>query len=376
MSTQHGPIIIKPIKEVAEYIKNQIPANIPENYALKPMFIKIASEDNIRKGIIAFRDFLYLFCDCLTSDGDLFAKPPKKPTSMADYPFLFNATNLLVEIGYHSKLVKNGDSLSIKVIPSCTASTDSKGKLINPKISASNLMECLRFLTLCGFIFTGIDLEAKSLKNPEKLLIEVAYPKNPILLIGLKSMSIAEIELRTTRRYWNDNNLLRCDYRLLKAEDSDMRDVLIDFLHPLPVKVQKFALKLHQSNIEMGLTCINTRLGLASFAYAYIGKNKRTLAERDIYSKRVWEFSYSIKDGYCLFVRPQKTDKYADVIEKFPLSLQEKIAKGYGCDRKLRNEPCQHGCQGIRIPLDNSILDISKDIEIWLENEVSNIIKK
>jgi len=80
--------------------------------------------------------------------------------------------------------------------------------------------------------------------------------------------------------------------------------------------------------------------------------------------------SISLKYGYCLVVRAKKTDKYTDIIKGFPLSLQEKIAKGYGCDRKLRNERCQEGCQGIRIPLDNSILGISKDIETWLDNEV------
>jgi hypothetical protein len=76
-----------------------------------------------------------------------------------------------------------------------------------------------------------------------------------------------------------------------------------------------------------------------------------------------------------LVIRPKKTDKYADVIKGFPLSLQKIIAKGYGCDRKLRNERCQHGCQGIRIPLDDSILAISGDIETWLDSEVSYVWK-
>ena len=111
-------------------------------------------------------------------------------------------------------------------------------------------------------------------------------------------------------------------------------------------------------------------LGDIHFAYAYIKKNPHTLSTQDIYSRRTWGLSISLKYGYCLVVRAKKTDKYTDIIKGFPLSLQEKIAKGYGCDRKLRNERCQEGCQGIRIPLDNSILGISKDIETWLDNEV------
>jgi len=375
MSTQHGSIVLRPINEVAKYQKNLIPAIIPEFYTLKPMFKNVAGESDIRNGIIAFRDFLYQLCDLLISNGHLYAKPPGKPKSIADYPFLFNITNLLVDIGYHSKLATGSNSLVITKLPVCAAVIDENGKKTPPKISASNTRECLRFLSLCGFKFNGVDLDSKTFLISETQKFEVFYPDNPVLLIGLKTLSIADMELRTGRRYWNDNNLLRCDYRLLMAVEPDMRDILIDFLYPLPSLVREFALKLHKRYTENGLTCINTRLGLVSFAYANIGKSSKNLSERDIYSKRIWEFSYSIKDGYCLFVRPKKTEKYMDIIKTFHVSLQDKIAKGYGCDRK-RNEPCQHGCQGIRIHLDDSILKIEKDIETWLDNEVPGLLKE
>jgi len=377
MSTQHGgTVTLKPISEVAEFQKNLIPANIPGTYALKPILENIASAENIRNGVIAFRDFLYLFFDRLISDGHLYAKPPKKPSSVAGYPFLYHMTNLLVDMGYHSKLAESGDSLLITELPLCTASIDENGKKKPPKIPASGQIECLRFLALCGFVFTGIDLEAKALHISETQPLEVSYPGNPFLLTGLKALSVADIELRVGRRYWNDNNLLRCDYRLLKAEDSDMRDVLKDFLHPLPKKIQNFALNLHQRYTDMGLACINTRLGIISFAYVYTGNSRKAMSERDIYAKRVWEFSYSIKNGYCLFVRAKKTDKYADIIEKFPAFLQEKIAQGYGCYRKLGRERCQVDCQGIGLPLNDSILSISGDIETWLDNEMPDSLRK
>ena len=367
MSTDHGEIVTqKPINEYAKYIKNLIPANIPEIYALKPMFENVASEENIRNGVIAFRDFLYLFCDRLIADGHLYAKP-QKTKNPDDYPFLNNINHLLIDIGYHSKLAESGGSLLITEIPSFTAP--------KPKIPVSKQIECLRFLALCGFVFIGIDLEAKTLNNSEVQLIEVSYPNNPILLTGLKALSIASKEL-WVRFYNNADNLLRCDYRVMKAEDTDVLDVLKDFLHPLPEKFQKFALELHQRYIDMGMTCVTLNDNAIHFAYSYIKNSKRALSTRDIYQMRVWEFYLSMKYGYCIFVRAKKADKYADVIEKFPLCLQEKIAKGYGCDRKLRNERCQGGCQGIRIPLDDSILEIKRDIEIWLDNEASCSLRK
>ena len=185
MSEQHEPITVKPISDVAKFQKNLIPANIPEAYVLKPMFKSVAKGENIRNGVIVFRDFLYLFFDRLTLDGHLYAKPSKKPSSMADYPILHNITNLLVDIGYHGKLSDNGDSLLIDELPLCTPQ--------KPKISASAQAECKQ--------------------------------------------------------------------------------------------------------------------------------------------------------------------------------LREKIMQGYGCDRK-RNERCQYGCQGIRVPLDDTVLSITHDIEIWLDNEM------
>jgi hypothetical protein len=329
MSTHQ--VVLKPISEVAKFQKNLIPADIPETYALKPIIKKVASEKNIQNGVIAFRSFVYSLCDRLILEGHLYAKPPKKPANMTDYPFLHNITNLLVDIGYHGKLAKSGDSLLITKIPICTASIDENGKKRSPKISGSDLIECLRFLTLCGFVFAGLDLEKKTLNISEAQSFEVSFPSAPIMLTGLKALSIADMELRVTRRYWNDNNLLRCDYRLMKAEDSDMLDVLKDFLHPLPKKIQKFAVKLHQRYVDLGLTCTMSILDDVSFSYANISKSRRGLSSRDKYSLRVWAFSYSIRNGYCLFVRAKKTDKYTDVIGNFPPFLQEKIAIGYGC---------------------------------------------
>jgi hypothetical protein len=369
MSTYHE-VILKPIDAVAAYKKNMIPANIPEKYALKPMFEHVASETSIRNGVIAFRDFLYRFCDLLLSDGQFYAKPPVKPSGMADYPFLNHVTNILVDMGYRGKLSEDGNSLWITELPLCAAHVDESGKKKPPKIPVSGQVECFRFLSLCGFVFIGIDLDAKTIAISEAKPLEVSYPGNPILLTGLKALSIADMELRAGRRYWNDHNLLRCDYRLLKAEDTDVTDRLVDFLHPLPDEVRRFALQLHQRYTGIGMTCTLSILDDVSFSYAHIGESRKALSSRDKYQKRVWAFSYSLRYGYSLFVRAKKTDKYADVIKDFPLFLQEKITAGYGCYRKMGRERCQGDCQGIHIPLDDSVLMISKDIETWLDHEV------
>jgi len=340
----HGETIVQPpISEYAKFMRNLMPANIPETYTLKPMFKDVASDKNIRNGIIAFRDFLHLFCDLLIFDGDMYAKP-KRTKNPDSYPFLHDVNQLLIHIGYHGKLADSGGSLLV-----------TKTAL---KISAPKQKECLRFLTLCGFVFAGEEF------------MEVTYPAAPILLTGLKALSIASKELYMQFAN-NAHNLFRCDYRVMQAEDVDMLDVLTDILHPLPEKIQKFAYELHQRYIDMGLTCSTLYDNAVHFVYANTVKSRKALSTRDIYSKRVWQFHCSMKYGFSIFVRAKKTSKYADAIAKFPLFLQEKISKGYGCDRKLHGEHCQGGCQGIRLPLNDGIVDMKQAIEIWLDNEMN-----
>jgi len=194
--------------------------------------------------------------------------------------------------------------------------------------------------------------------------------------VGLKALSIADIERRNGRAYWNDHNLLRCNYRQLKAEESDIADELKDFIRPLPENVQTFALNLHQRYADMGLTCTLSILDDTSFSYAVLTERSKGLSARDKYQKRIWAFSNSMRNGYSLFVRSKKTDKYADVIKDFSQDLQVKIAEGYGCYRKFGRERCQMDCQGIRLPLDDSILAFADDIETWLDNEMPSSLKK
>ena len=210
MSTNHGEKEMqKPISEYAKYMKNLLPVNIPANYKLKPLIERIAGEDRIRSGVHALRDFFHLFFDRLISDGHLYVKP-QKTRNPNDYQFLHNMNHLLIDMGYHSKLADSGDSLLISKIPSFTTSKN--------KIPVSKHAKCLRFLTLCGFSFVGTDNDAMIFNVSQEHVLEVSYPNNPDLLIGLKVLSIADMELRTERRYSNDDNLLRCDYSLIKDE--------------------------------------------------------------------------------------------------------------------------------------------------------------
>lgn len=356
------------ISDMARYIKNIIPSTIPETYSIKAMFDHVSGEENIRNGVIAFRDLLYLVCDRLIADGSLYDKPVKKtqknvshPSLPVSYPFLNNVKSILFNIGYHGELIENGESILIDDIKILTSVISAEGRQMKAKISTPKLIKALKFLTCCGIYFDGIDLDGRTLDKSKTTSLKISYPDNPVMLIGLKVMAIAQKDLYSKG---NHDIFLRCDYRVLKDEETEVISILKDFVAPLPDVVQDFALKLHQRYLDAGLTC---RVDIFYLGVRFIYSHKK---------KEIWTFSAAHESGYRILIKAQNTHLYSDVIDTFPLVLQEKISQGYGCNKKLFGEPCQKGCHGFSFSLEDSIIDISQDIEVWLDKEVSCLHRK
>jgi len=355
----------KTLKDAAAYLKAIIPANIPESYTLKPMFKKVSSEENIRRGILAYRDFLYLLCDRLIDDGNLYDKPVKNTGSHLSlevrFPLLYNINNVLFKIGFHGKLADNHDSLILRDPQLLSSSAMREGGCGKSNLSAVKVVEALKFLADCGFCFDGIELDMAKPILSELAKLEVTYPDNPAVLTGIKVMAIAQKELRTK----NNHEIFQwCDYRVLMAEEPDAASRLNDFAHSLPVKIQDFVLKMNRHWLEAGLICNPSYCGIDLGFHYFHKKNE------------VCSFFSSPVSGYRLMIKAQNTQKYPDTIKGFPLPLQEKIARGYGCNPKKFGEPCQNGCHGFSFSLDDSALKLAKEIMIWIDKELSCLQRK
>jgi len=356
MSEKHGgPATHKTPGEIFGFMKNLLPAHIPGDYTPKPIFAGVASDECIRKGVVAFRDFMLLLFDRLAADWRLYAAPNKVAKGAIDYPFLESVKSLLINLGYRGELSEGADSLAVTDVTSLTPIVDVTGKYKTQRMSAPRLIGCLRFLAACGLVFKGVDLASKASGVIDAPLLAASYPNDPAMLTGLKVISIAHMDLGLKKR-GNDDVFSRCDYRAIKVEDTDITETLTNFLHPLPEKVRQTALELHRRYADAGLKC-EVRNG-RQFSYL----NKLNI---------IWSFDASADEGYLLFIRAKNTDQYPDVIERLPLHLQQMIARGFGCDRKLRGEPCQRGCRGFRIPMDDALPEICEDIKTWLDSEAS-----
>lgn len=351
------------ISDMAKYIKNIIPPTIPETYSVKDMFKQISEEETIRKGVLAFRDLLYLICDRLIDEGNIYDKPVKStktsvthPSLPVSCPFLNNVKSILFTIGYYGELTADGNLLLVDDIRTLTSVISAEGRQMKAKISIPKLIKALKFLMSCGIHFEGLDLDGRASDISKTTLLKISYPNNPCLLIGLKVMAIAQKDLYSKG---NHDIFLRCDYRILKEEETEVVSILKDFVTPLPIDIQDFALNLHKRYLDKGLTC---RMDVFYLGVRFIYSFK---------NKEIWTFSAANDSGYRILIKAQKTHLYPEVIETFPSVLQDKISRGYGCNKKLFKEPCQKGCHGFSFSLDDSIMNISRDLEVWLDKEVS-----
>ena len=346
----------KTIKDMAKHLRILIPEVIPRKYSINSRFFEISCEENIFKGILAFRDFLYRLCDVLILESDLYddfkkiAHPyENRITISLSYPFLNNIKQILLNIGYHGELQEKADTLTCK------------SSIFYEKISDSKNLECLRFLTKCGLQIDGININEKKQKLSDLKILKITNPENFNMLIGLKVMAIAEKELGI--KYCDI--LLRCDYRVLGKNKTDVLSILKETIKPLSVKVQNFILRLHQIHLDNGLNC---EVVIKDFWIKVMYSYKK---------KELWGINLSLNNGFEITVKAVNTNKYIDTIKKFPIRLQKIIAKGYGCGRKRNADGvCDGGCKGLCIPLDDSVLNISESIEIWFNKELSCYNKK
>jgi hypothetical protein len=358
----------KTLKDMARHLRNVITSEIPDTYTINPMFASISNEKAIREGVLAFRNFLYQFCDALIAAGDSYDSHKKNAHEFDDrvtisvyFPFLHNVKCLLLNIGYHGVLSEIDGSLTVG------------NNIFNTKIPASKSIECLRFLTDCGILISGIELNDKKLDLSKAESIKISYPDNPAMLTGLKVMALAEKEFGENANISKVNKsntisycrfsdiLLRCDYRVLNNnETDDVISILKDILKPLSDNVQDFILQLHQRYLDKGLKCnVDIKDLWIKIKYSYR-------------SKEIWGINVSLNNGYQINIKAKNTNKYADTIEKFPSFVQEMIGKGYGCGVKRGiSEHCNGGCQGFRFSLDDATVDIRNIIETWLDTEMA-----
>jgi len=353
----------KNLGSVAAHLKSLLPTSIPEDLTVSVDYMSIASQGEIKKGLLAFRDYMERLYDHLMNDDELKDTPIKKKKKFSDettltveFPFINNIKSILINIARYGVFLDDRSAIRVDEWNKLCLKT-SLNKNSTSTISNAQMLKTLRFLSSTGLSILGIDLNQKKIDPSSIKYLEFSYLENQDILIGHRAFGLAQ-DIFSTRK--NDDILLRCDYQSLSPDNEDLELVLEEFTKSLSTDLQDQLRSLHKEYLKQGMKCeIDKGFLCTQILYSIKGK-------------MLWRFSQSYHNGFRLVMKAKKEKSYMDVVEGFSQELGNKIKAGYGCNRKSGSGHgnCQRGCEGISFPMDRKLLTLIQEIHQWQQNEL------
>ena len=331
------------IKTMMAFSKANIFKDIPDDYAINKDFLCGLPEDAAKKGVLAFRDFLYTFFDYIAETNE-FAPIEKKDENkkapsgfMAKYPVLRDLYQALLRLGMESNL--DIDS-SIRLIVGCAKLSESFKEARMRKIK-----ESFTHLFALGFDFGDIDIGSKSFKLANYSEITVTYPDNDYVLVGLKIMAEANRAVHpegASRPV--EQILLRCDYHALQGKTTKTRsrkaksiplkiDESLDFL---PGEHRQRLLEINDMLTDRGYKYEGKPVNMG-YSFAYISKEKGTVL-----------YTVSADIEKCrIKINADNISKYIDFVKAMPESMYNAVKNnGWGCAKTHNPDACNPRCKG------------------------------
>jgi hypothetical protein len=265
----------KDLTYVCNYKKALVIPSMPDNFIIAEPFRHGFTNEELRKGITAFRDFLYSFYDFLSANKykiDVETGKKYDPNGSTNdsgngninncFPIFCDIPHILVALGFHGRFVKGSElKLRIHSVDLLTVICSKSHKymsLANKSSERLNEMFCL--LSELGLCFTGLDISNK-INFSKTGTFHITFRKNDYFIIGLKL--IAEATVNNKYHYYLVNMLppafLRCDFYPLANELPKKHKIKIrEFVNPQQSEVKEWILNLDSFLMNNGCTITHT----------------------------------------------------------------------------------------------------------------------
>lgn len=211
------------LADVCVYMKALIIPHMPDDFHVAQKFRHGLTDEEIQKGITAFREFLYDLFDMLAANKDVIDVKTRdhfNPYDKRDkanvrvcFPTIHDLAMILFTLGIRGRLEMNGKKMNVRVDDLLTVICEKTEKYISLiKMSSERKLEMFRILYDLGLRFEGADFtnEVDFSKIEE---FDVTFIKNDFWVIGLKLL--AEATLNHKHYYYIMNVftvLLQCDF--------------------------------------------------------------------------------------------------------------------------------------------------------------------
>lgn len=259
---------------VCNYYKDLVIPHTPDDFIVASRFRHGLTDDEIRKGIAAFRKFLYALFDRLAADrdkidvetgskydlyGDTGANGSGKINNC--FPIIIDLAFALFSLGFHGRLdtdphmkltVHGGDMLTV-ICPI----TEKYHSLI--KMSGGRKLELFLLLQSLGLRFDGADF-SREVDFSKTGAFHIAYDKDDFFPVGLKLIAEATTN---NRDYIKLENLfgaafMRCDfYPLANAAPKKHCKHINEYVNAQSPEIRKWIREMDEFLTGSGCTVID-----------------------------------------------------------------------------------------------------------------------
>jgi len=302
------------------YLKGLIIPHMPDDFIIAEPFRHGLPDDELKKGIAAFREFLYALYDkhnCLSIINDI--------------AVVLSTLGLYgrLETEPRKELVVNGGDL-------LTPLTSTKPPAIN-KLSNRRKMEVFNYLSDIGFYFEDLNL-SESIDFSQVGTFYVTYENDDFVIIGLKLLAEAKNNIKAGYQKFM-TTFMRCDFYPLanlvpKAHTASARE----FANSQPPEIRDWIIDVEKLLIDNGckISCffLSNTNGDGSFSYVS-PKGKKT----------VCRIAMGVA-GSLVEIRGNHFNNERTILPELPENMLD-VVKSDKCGKCAEGNPnfisCRHG---------------------------------
>ncbi|MDR0302652.1 MAG: hypothetical protein LBI04_10120 [Treponema sp.] len=339
----------KDLSFVCNFLKALIIPNMPDDFIVAKPFRHGLTDAEIRKGITAFREFLYALFDKLSADKDkIDAKTGSNYDPFGTYngsgdigrcfPSIFDLALILFSLGIHSRLeTKPKKRLIIhsKDLPIVIGPHGEKHYSLK-NITHERKLEMFRLLSELGLCFNGTELSG-IIDFSKDTIFHLTSKTDEFMIVGLKL--IAESTANTKDYYYIFNMLypafLRCDFHPLANAVPKKHTVnIIDYANAHHPEIKKWIMETN-SFLTNNDCAITHGLGSGSeFTYTH-KKSKRWICR-----------IYMGFTGCYITPGVNHLKNQDSIISMLPSDMVDIMKSGKG-GTKFSIEQCQRRCGNV-----------------------------
>ncbi len=323
------------MKEIAEYYKSNIIAELPTEYKINPTFLDEFSEQELRQSIQNYHGFLTRVFDFFSCNEGYEEKD------------LTAIRNLLFIFGLYGKL-KDGQ---IELVKDTYMNAVKKAKITKVERYFIVLKEL-------GFCFGELDVESLKFTSPAYEYVTVTYPVAPDLFIALHAFS------NTCQKMNLDRTMFHCDYKVFENNKLKQPKALLeDCIGSLSEENKAFLREMNDYLLAKGY-----KLEVHDQVYKGTYLHKKTRYPVVVFYIECGKFD--------LRINGEQIKDYIDFFRNLPKNMFDTCLSGKDCDQCCPT--CRKGyefeyqnkmyskcrAESFRFPVARSNLDMLKEFVV------------